>query len=123
MKKFVRINIIPIGKPRMTRADRWKKRLCVLEYWRFKDEINLKRKGFELGNRFSVLFCVPFPKSYSKEKCQMLFLKPHDQKPDVDNMVKAVMDSLHKKDKEVSFVKARKIWGYKPAIFLINRVD
>ena len=36
MKK---IKIIPRAKPRMTRADTWKKRPCVVKYWAYKDEL------------------------------------------------------------------------------------
>ncbi len=105
----------------MTRADRWKKRKCVLEYWRFKDEVNYLRKGFELGDKISILFCMPFPKSYSKKKREKLFLKPHQVKPDADNLEKAIFDAIKKKDQTIHDVKKRKVWSYKPAIFLINR--
>ena len=30
------IKITPVSKPRMTRADTWKKRPCVLKYWAYK---------------------------------------------------------------------------------------
>lgn len=115
MKRF---NIAPIGKPRMTQSDKWKKRACTRNYWAFKDYLN--KDGFQLSNRFSILFCVPFPKSYSKKKCRQLFLKPHQEKPDLDNMLKAVADSLKKEDKDIHEIRARKVWSYKPAIFIIN---
>ncbi len=104
----------------MTRADAWKKRKCVLEYWAFKDEINKQGEGFTLGTAYSALFCIPFPKSYSKKKCRELFLKPHQEKPDLDNILKAVNDSFSKEDKDIYKIKAKKIWAYKPSIVLIN---
>lgn len=105
----------------MTRADRWKKRKCVLEYWAFKDHVNYLKKGFELGNKISIVFCIPFPKSYSKKKCEKLFLKPHELKPDIDNLEKALTDAIKKKDQTIHNVRKWKVWSYKPAIFLINR--
>lgn len=118
---FIRLKVEPIGKPRMTRGDAWKKRKCVLEYWAFKDHVNYTKRGFQLGDRFTALFCVPFPKTYSKKKCKELFLKAHQEKPDLDNMLKAVLDALKPEDKRASDIRARKVWSYKPAIFLINR--
>lgn len=35
------IIITPMGKPRMNKADAWKKRPCVLRYWEYSD--NLKK--------------------------------------------------------------------------------
>lgn len=115
MKRF---NITPIGKPRMTRSDKWNKRPCTTRYWAFKDFVT--KDEFELPNRFTVLFCVPFPKSYTKKKCRELFLQPHQEKPDIDNMVKSLLDSLKKEDKDVYEIRAKKIWSYKPAIFVID---
>lgn len=114
-----RFDIEPIGKPRMTQRDKFVKRKCTTEYWNFKDYLN--KDGFCLSNKFSILFCLPFPKTYSKKKCKELFLKPHQQKPDIDNMLKAVIDSLKDDDKSICDIKARKVWSYKPAIFIINR--
>ena len=115
-----RFNVEPMGKPRMTQRDKWKKRDCVNRYYSFKDFLNLNKGSFELANKFSILFCVPFPKSYSKKKCKALFLKPHQEKPDLDNMLKAIKDCLKDEDKEVFQVKAKKVWSYKPSIFIVS---
>ncbi|MEA2036328.1 MAG: RusA family crossover junction endodeoxyribonuclease, partial [Nanoarchaeota archaeon] len=72
------------------------------------------------GKSFSILFGIPFPKSYSKKKRKELFLKPHNQKPDLDNMIKAVADILMKEDKEIYKIKAKKIWSNKPIIIILN---
>ena len=41
----------PLSKPRMTRADTWKKRPIVLRYWEYKDDIKswAKLNNFTLG--------------------------------------------------------------------------
>jgi len=47
MKTF---NVTPIGKPRMTQSDRWKKRDCVVRYFNFKDEIRRQMGDFVFPN-------------------------------------------------------------------------
>jgi len=114
-----RFHIAPIGKPRMTQQDKWKKRTCTTKYWFFKDHLNTNKGSFELPDSFTILFCLPFPKSYSNKKCKELFLRKHQEKPDIDNLIKAVLDSLKKEDKDVYEIRAKKVWSRKPSIFII----
>jgi Holliday junction resolvase RusA-like endonuclease len=102
----------PVSKPRMTRSDTWKKRSCVLQYREFKDEISLQAKleDFELPDAFRVVFGIPFPRSYSKSKREKFLGQPHTIKPDIDNYLKALMDSLKENDSGVWHVDAQKIW-------------
>ena len=104
--------IRPVSKPRMTRSDKWRKRECVVEYYKFKDEIKLQAKAgcFELPNAFRVVFGIPFPRSYGKSKRNELLGQPHQIKPDIDNYVKALMDCLVANDSSVWHVDAQKIW-------------
>ncbi len=58
-------DITPMGKPRMTRADKWKKRPEVLRYRAFCDEVRLQ--GVELPESGShVTFILPMPASWGK---------------------------------------------------------
>ncbi|WP_318155968.1 RusA family crossover junction endodeoxyribonuclease [Citrobacter freundii] len=83
-------DITPMGKPRMTRADKWKKRPEVLRYRAFCDEVRLQ--GVELPESGShVTFMLPMPASWSKKKRAELNGKPHQAKPDFDNMMKDTM--------------------------------
>ena len=70
----------PIPKPRMTRADAWKKRPVVESYWAFKDEIKLQAKAvnFVLSEAHRVTFFVEMPKSWSKKKRMEMY--GHTQK-------------------------------------------
>ena len=113
MKKTFYIN--PLPKPRMTRADRWKKRPCVLKYWDYKVDLQNKLKtcDIEIIDVIKVVFCVPMPKSWSKKKMAEMDGKPHQQRPDVDNLMKGLMDSLFQEDSHVHTIHAKKIWGYK----------
>jgi Holliday junction resolvase RusA-like endonuclease len=104
-------DITPTPKPRMTQKDKWAKRPVVQKYWAFKKECQLKKVDLpESGSH--VIFTIPFPKSYSKKKMRQLEDKPHQSKPDVDNMLKALMDAVYGDDSGVYDVRVSKIWGY-----------
>ena len=101
-----------VAKPRMTQRDRWKKRSAVEAYYRFKDAIRLQasNQGFHLGESFSVRFYFPMPKSWSQKKKRELAGKPHQQKPDLDNLLKSVQDCLLPEDSAIHKVEASKVW-------------
>lgn len=102
--------INPVPKPRMTRSDKWKQRKCVLEYRAYKDEVRLKRVDLpEAGGH--VTFVLPMPKSWTEKKKSQMCGEPHQQKPDVDNLTKALLDALHKDDSHVWDIRATKVWG------------
>ena len=46
---------------------------------------------------------------------------PHKQKPDVDNMAKAVMDALLKDDSGVYHISVTKFWAYEGSIEITAR--
>lgn len=96
--------ITPVPKPRMTRSDKWKTRPCVMRYRSFADkcrllDIKLPERGAE------IIFYMPMPKSWSKKKQAMMVGKPHRQRPDISNLVKAIEDALYSDDST--------IWNYK----------
>jgi Holliday junction resolvase RusA-like endonuclease len=101
----------PVPKPRMTKADRWKKRPCVERYWQFKAEINAQKKGFELPESgCHIIFYIEMPKSWSKKKKSEYCLQPHQQKPDGDNLIKGLQDALCSEDKHIWNYECTKIW-------------
>ncbi len=104
--------IDPMGKPRMVRSDAWKHRPCITQYWAFKDKLVLlaKKIKFTLPDKFKVEFLIKMPDSWSKSKKRDMLDKPHQQKPDIDNLVKAVMDCLKKNDATVYYIEASKVW-------------
>ena len=108
----ITIHIEPMGAPRMTQRDRWAKRPCVLRYHAFKDVLRASAAGFIPKDASSVSWKAYFPltKSWSKKKKSELAGKPHQQKPDRDNIDKAILDSLFKEDSVIAFGTIAKYW-------------
>lgn len=110
------------GKPRMTRRDKWETRPATQKYWIFKDAIKraAKEQKFVLGNQFEVQFFVMMPQSWSKKKKSEFCGKPHQQKPDLDNYLKAIQDALLPDDSHIWSVWAAKYWWYENKIIIKN---
>ena len=103
-------DIVPVPKPRQTRSDKWKKRPVVLRYRAFADEcrakgVNLKESGQH------ITFGIPMAESWSKKKKADHLGMPHQQRPDVDNLAKALMDAVLKEDCAVWEIKITKVWA------------
>ena len=121
-KMRIEFNIKPCPKPRMTRADRWKKRPIVLKYWDFCNE--LERQAIKLeyipGDKVSLIFYIPMAKSWSKKKREQMLGKPHKAKPDIDNLAKAFLDALLDEDSYVYSLSAEKYWSNEPSISVLT---
>ena len=103
-------NITPLGKPRMTRADKWKKRPEVLRYRAFCDEVRLNNVSLPESG-YHVIFVLPMPPSWSKKKRSLMDGKPHQQQPDKDNLEKALLDAIFGEDSHIWDGRVTKIWG------------
>jgi len=115
------IKITPIGKPRMTRSDAWRKRVCVCKYWEFKNILvrRAREESFSITDGLRYIFYFPMPHSWSKKKKLEHFKKPHRQKPDLDNCLKAVWDSLLVDDSKISSISgAYKYWSSEGCIWI-----
>jgi Holliday junction resolvase RusA-like endonuclease len=102
--------VTPMAKPRMTRADKWKQRDCVLRYRAYKDELRLRRVEVPEGGVI-VTFAIPMPASWSKKKRAEMDGQPHQQRPDVDNLHKGLLDAVFDEDCRVWSHWIRKVWG------------
>lgn len=111
------IDIDPVAKPRMTRRDKWAERPSVMRYRAYKDALNLKFKG-TLGDTISMTFIIPMPDSWSKKKKIEMNETPHQQKPDIDNLIKGFLDALLEEDSHIYSIEASKFWGYKGKIVI-----
>lgn len=108
----------PMGKPRMTRRDKWKKRDKVLRWHAYKDEIRLKAGAFSLPTSdYWMIFTFKPPRSWSISRTVAAFDKPHQQRPDKDNLEKAILDIfLPEDDSKVYDGRATKQWGVRQNI-------
>ncbi|OCG77365.1 crossover junction endodeoxyribonuclease RuvA [Gilliamella sp. Nev6-6] len=112
-------NITPVPKPRMTQRDRWAKRKPVLQYFAFKDEC--KASGVTLPeSHYHIIFVIPMPKSWSNKKRAEMDGKPHQQRPDKDNLEKGLLDAIFGEDCRVWDGRVTKIWGNVGQIIIKN---
>lgn len=97
----------------MTQSDKWKKRPATSKYWEFKDEITKQADllDFKLPDIYSAVFYLPIPASWSKKKRQAMLLQPHQQKPDKDNLEKALNDALRGDDSGIWLNLIEKRWA------------
>lgn len=102
--------ITPIPKPRQTQRDRWAQRPPVLRYRAFCDEVRLNRISLPESG-YHVTFVLPMPDSWSKKKRAEMAGKPHQQKPDKDNLEKALLDAIFEDDCRIWDGRVTKIWG------------
>lgn len=106
----MRYAIEPMGAPRMTRADAWKRRPVVLRYRAFKDAC--REAGVQVPESGARLtFVLPMPPSWSQRRRASMDGQPHRSKPDIDNLVKATLDAIYDDDAAVWDISARKVWG------------
>jgi Holliday junction resolvase RusA-like endonuclease len=56
------------------------------------------------------------PKSWSKKRVAQMLGVPHRQKPDIDNLVKGVLDALFVDDSGVHRISATKLWAAEPHV-------
>jgi Holliday junction resolvase RusA-like endonuclease len=61
-----------------------------------------------------MIFYIPVPKTWKEYKKNEMHMKLHQQKPDIDNLVKAVFDSIFSEDKYIADFRATKRWVNQP---------
>jgi Holliday junction resolvase RusA-like endonuclease len=116
--KIYYFDINPCAKPRMTSSDRWKKRKVTDKYWKFKDELRKQAKEMGLVSLPIVIklmeFGIKMPDSWSEKKKQKMENEYHKKRPDLDNILKAINDSLCNEDSHIAEIRlAKKIWSRK----------
>lgn len=97
----------------MTRADSWKRRSCVVRYFAYKDALNIEAKKYDWipSNPLIVTFHIPMPKSWSEKKKREMSGKAHKQKPDIDNLLKGLLDCMLDEDSHIHHLKdVKKVW-------------
>ena len=106
------IRVTPMGKPRMTQRDKWKKRPAAERYHAFKDVVR-EQGGSAIqpkAGKLSWTAYIPIPKSWSKKKKAEMRGAPHQQRPDRDNIDKAILDALFEEDSHIYSGTIEKFW-------------
>jgi Holliday junction resolvase RusA-like endonuclease len=117
-----RWDIEPMGKVRMSQSDKWKvgdkARPCVKRYRAYHDK--LRAMGVTLVNGDSVFFHIAMPESWSAKKKAMHDGQPHQQKPDLDNLLGGLLDGVLEEDKTFwSFGRTSKRWTSGPSCIIV----
>ena len=73
--------------------------------------------------RLTVFATFAPPPSWSKKKREAHLHRPHTQKPDLDNLAKAISDGLNRiafaDDSQIAEMTCRKVWGVTPQTVVI----
>ena len=114
--KYYTLTVQPMGAVRMTRFTPRNKGAAG-RYATYKEEIRLKRLPIpESGYHLVFLFKLS-PSWSNKKKAEKLYT-PHTQKPDRDNLEKAVLDSLFADDAHIWDGRTTKLWAKRPGLIL-----
>ncbi|NQT40251.1 MAG: RusA family crossover junction endodeoxyribonuclease [Planctomycetes bacterium] len=107
----------PIGKPRMTQRDKWKKRKCVLQYREWCDRVRRLVDGHvpspELVEDLNWTAYFEPPISWPKKRRVAAMGQRHRKVPDRDNIDKAVLDCLFKNDSAIATGRIEKWWDWR----------
>ena len=63
------------------------------------------------------------PKSWSKKKKAVFLGKAHQQTPDIDNLLKSVLDATFENDCHVWDIRALKLWAVDGYIEILEESD
>lgn len=77
----------------MTRRDVWLNppRPCVAKWRQFKDRV--RELGITVQDGDALTFWIPMPPSWSKKKREKMLGSPHQQTPDLDNLIGGLFDA------------------------------
>ena len=122
---YYTFDIPPRAKPRMTRRDKtfYNQSKQVKDYFAWKNALLLMagKQSFTLGDKVAIAFHIGMPDSWSKKKKSTMNGKPHKNRPDIDNLIKAVFDSLAVDDDSyIHELHCSKSWTDKPRIEIMN---
>lgn len=130
-RKYLIIDVVPMGAVRMTQSDRWKtdpnhkdpnrrQRDAVRRYFEFKNKVvqECNKHNFQLEGCIEAVFCIPMPESWSDKKKKKMAGLPCKKRPDIDNLTKALMDAVRKEDGDIWKITAEKRYSYLGSIIL-----
>jgi Holliday junction resolvase RusA-like endonuclease len=105
-----RIDIDPVAAAR-ARVSKTYGTFTPAKYAKFKQDLAILWKGPRSGKEMTMRFYFPVaPSATKKERKELLEKGMHRFKPDIDNLVKAVLDSIIDTDAKIWSIKAEKVW-------------
>lgn len=117
----------PVAAPRMTRADKYKQRPVVMRYRAYKDAIRLSMVSAGIRELkatdvdvLEVTVYLATPASTPKKRVHDMIGSKHRSRPDVDNILKSVMDAMFDEDGGISDVIFRKRYGTPRTIVTVH---
>lgn len=120
------LKVEPMGAVRMTGRGKFVKPnaqryLAYKNFLQWQVKQQLKDRCILSGAlAVDIWFTMPIPQSWSKRKKSAVIGEYHVKKPDADNLVKGVFDSLNKiaweDDNQVAKLTAVKVYGESPGI-------
>ena len=117
IKALLKTKAVAKGRPRFSKWGTYTPKKTA-DYEKYIKEEFIKQCKKEINADFvgaiaiKVTFCIAPPKSISNKKKNELIGKPHLKRPDTDNLLKAILDSLNevawKDDSQIFFISALK---------------
>ena len=111
---YQKLLIDPVAAPRQSQRDKWKPSKPTKKFRAFRDYVYYTTRKAPPAAKVTgidLTFLVPMPKSWTMKKKKEKVGTWHRQTPDIDNLIKAVLDSVYPDgDAEIPAVKARKAW-------------
>lgn len=102
--RIPREHLRPAGLKRLMRLERYNEnKLCL--------SAEAKRIRFTMPEQgAAITFFIPVPKTWRKWKKEQMHMQLHQSTPDIDNLLKAVFDSLLAEDKHIGNISLTKLW-------------
>ena len=115
--------IHPCPAPRQVRSDKWDPRPAVVRYRAFRDKVRALGVQIPASGVVAIRFEIAVPPSWSDVRKARAIGQPHQQRPDLDNLVKSLLDACLKKDAHVWSTASVKVWGRTGRIWIGNPDD
>lgn len=120
---YIYYPINPVSAPRQVKRDKWNPSKHVQNYRAFRDEVRIRNVEIPLFG-YHIIFLLPMPKSWSLTRKQEKQYTPHLQRPDKDNLEKALLDAAFGEDSHIYDGRVSKLWDFDGGILIAeDRID
>lgn len=117
--------ITPTPAPRQSKSSAWSDKPVYVRWRAFCAEV--RARGVKIPQNVGFVFYIPMPLSWSEKRRVLMHGQPHQQTPDLDNLVKGVIDAaMHGQgldDKKIWRIRAQKRWSRNAAIRIDEGAD